>query len=479
MSKQATVQQHFIHRQVLELVLSDQKKSYAIQNEVINLLNEQLLPQLDNLFSSCTDNDHFIHIDKFQIDLGTISYQNLEKEFVAKAVQAIEGELKKKLEKTIPTFSKVKTERLGQPLSEKEAIIIQSKKENGYILLKHFLLTGSLPWWAEVRSVTELENKLTVLIENEPLVFLQWLKEVTANAEAVKRLAFQFSQQVHKAILELIITNLPEDGVAWLTKFGNEKKETSIRYFLLMWVNETEKRTSKPAQKILRLSKKATELLEMPLLNPTIPDKTKVQDNIPPKPSFTYKAGVKEFYSVTGESLLESTAIKTNKEEAYFIQNSGLVLLVLFLPALFEQLRLLDGKKYKDKDSLQRAVLLTQYLVTGDTVIPEHLLPLNKIICGMNIQETLPATLVLSREEEEECNELLQQVISYWKILGNTSVKGLREGFLQRSGTLQNKNKFWLLRAEQKPYDILLEKIPWNYKLIVLPWSQIVLQVEW
>ena len=74
---------------------------------------------------------------------------------------------------------------------------------------------------------------------------------------------------------------------------------------------------------------------------------------------------------------------------------------------------------------------------------------------------------------------MLGSVIEHWVILKNTSIEGLRESFLQRNGKLTFANNEWLLQVEQKPYDMLLQSLPWNIGFIKLAWMNQILITEW
>ena len=64
-------------------------------------------------------------------------------------------------------------------------------------------------------------------------------------------------------------------------------------------------------------------------------------------------------------------------------------------------------------------------------------------------------------------------------IIGNTSVAGLRESFLQRGGTLWRKDDAWHLQVEQKAFDMLLDQLPWGFATIRHPWMQQAVYVHW
>jgi len=85
----------------------------------------------------------------------------------------------------------------------------------------------------------------------------------------------------------------------------------------------------------------------------------------------------------------------------------------------------------------------------------------------------------LTTEYIIEADGLLEAAIAQWEILQNTSVSGLREGFLQRPGMLFSKNGDFYLRIEKSSIDVLLDYLPWNLGMIMLPWMKILLRVEW
>jgi hypothetical protein len=149
----------------------------------------------------------------------------------------------------------------------------------------------------------------------------------------------------------------------------------------------------------------------------------------------------------------------------------------------FNHLGLSDDKNnFKDEASHQKAVLLSQYLVTGDTSIVEEGILLNKIICGYPIEEPIIKELELSEFEMAEAIDLLAQVIQSWKMSEtpvNNTIEGLQQSFLQRQGKLLQKDADWLLQVEQKSYDMVLSSLPWSIGIIKNAWMKDMLWVEW
>ena len=120
-----------------------------------------------------------------------------------------------------------------------------------------------------------------------------------------------------------------------------------------------------------------------------------------------------------------------------------------------------------------------QFLVTGKDETEEFDLVLSKILCGIGIDEVVPTTILPYEETKTECDALLMEVVKYWAVLKNTSIGGLREGFLQRNGKLLRVDDGWLLRVEQKATDVLLNHLPWGIGIIKLPWMNEMLFIEW
>lgn len=165
--------------------------------------------------------------------------------------------------------------------------------------------------------------------------------------------------------------------------------------------------------------------------------------------------------------------------EDIHITNSGAVLLAPFLPRLFERLGLTEANAFIDRDAAERAVHCLQFLVDGSLSSPEYRLVLNKLLCGVRPGLPIRTGIELAVDEKQQLEGLLQAVIHHWGSLGNTSIDGLRESFLQRSGRLQRINQAWQLSVEGKPYDMLLDALPWSYSTIRLAWMDRPIYVEW
>lgn len=162
-----------------------------------------------------------------------------------------------------------------------------------------------------------------------------------------------------------------------------------------------------------------------------------------------------------------------------FVANAGIVLAAPYLPSLFDRLGLLAGGGFRSGEHAARAVHIIQYLVEGRVDRPEHLLPLNKLLCGLGEDDVLPAAIELAPGEEEVLQGLLSAILQHWGALGNTTVQGLQESFFQREGVLRREGDAWRLQVEARPFDMLIDRIPWSFGLIRFGWMDRVLHVDW
>jgi Contractile injection system tape measure protein len=169
--------------------------------------------------------------------------------------------------------------------------------------------------------------------------------------------------------------------------------------------------------------------------------------------------------------------------ETLAVANAGLVLLSPYLPRLFAHIGLLaEGNgpaAFAGPESAARAALLLQALATGEAAAPEPALVLNKLLCGLPLDTPLPREITLTAAERAALDGLLGAVIQHWRILGTTSLAGLRETFLVRAAQLSLQDEAWRLAVEPGPFDMLLDQLPWGYTTLRHPWMERVIHVDW
>lgn len=161
------------------------------------------------------------------------------------------------------------------------------------------------------------------------------------------------------------------------------------------------------------------------------------------------------------------------------IRNAGLVLLNSFIPMLFQRLNLLQENQFTDLLSQQHAALILHYLSTGAEHADEAELLLNKLLVGLEPEQSLPAAIEIDVSEMELCNSLLHFAIQNWSAIGCCSVDGFRGNWLIRNASLSDAGDHWRLIVEKRAYDVLLARSPYSYSLIRLPWMKKAIYVTW
>jgi len=179
------------------------------------------------------------------------------------------------------------------------------------------------------------------------------------------------------------------------------------------------------------------------------------------------------------EKIMHAEANKIDTSTPMEVNNGGMVLLNSYIPMLFERLALVKGGLFVSAEAQRRAVHILQYLVSGRTETPEHYLILNKLLCGIPLYQPVEGGIVLSEQDRETCDGLLQAAISYWPAIGKTSDEGFRGNWLMRESTLNEDTDNWHLIIERRSYDVLLQRSPYSYSIIKFPWMEKSVYVTW
>lgn len=434
-----------------------------------------------------------------------------------------------------PAIQKFHSTHLSASESDSTLPTIGSKIE----LIDYFLQTGRLPWWSELLSKQALEDCCEQLLQTSPDVLKALLKTKLKQIKILNRLIYQFSDRILLGIVNLFVPDWSkwlrdyiQDLQTMTTRVKSWRAITSQQFRLVIWQGiflqlSLDSASSFSSEFVIQsslcyiassyrvdvrslfteisqtvehfcaensffnshlsnvvtaylsteTSKKAHDSIDNPLVSGQQENTLSLTSS-----QFIYP---KQFTKSQPFELIDRYTQSTysidtfNDSEEIYLQNSGLVLLCPFLNRLFNRLTLCKDKHFVDFDSSKRAVLILQYIVDKSCEFFEYSLPLNKILCGLDIDEAIETQIYPSELEQKECDELLLAIIYQWSALKNTTPQGFVRSFIQRSGILKIHNGNWLLQVEKKTYDVLLEKLPWNINMIKLPWMNTLLYINW
>lgn len=166
-------------------------------------------------------------------------------------------------------------------------------------------------------------------------------------------------------------------------------------------------------------------------------------------------------------------------EGPWAVRSAGIALVAPFLPMLFERLELTGDGRFLSAEAEERAIRVLEAVVHGSDAPPMGGQRLERLLCGVAWDRRLGPPLPPDAEALNLIDGLLASVIARWSAIGSTSVAGLREAFLQRDGLLRRIEAGWTLEVQPRPYDMLLDRLPWSVAVLKLAWMPAPIHVKW
>lgn len=526
-------QRHIINTQIIEVQLPKEGDTFAMQQKLSKLYQDQLVPVLDaQLDAYCRyDQEKHYQMDRLTIDLGKVNLEDMSKLFN---------------EKLNEVLSEMDTGNDSDSNSVEELKVVKLPKKTPLKAVSYYLQTGRLPWWADQHTKSYVLEQLDQLLAHPDPTFKKLLSELTSKSSYIDRfmsictstqlaqslqiLADYSVKDVLKTKEELIakidrnskqntvrtnnakITNtfwtIAFQQVSRVENYQSLKKHCIHKTSVALDIHTSNTKSADNDVSVIRtltagfikqysadrtwqsifgklsgvvnhttfyklsntIHKELRQLLEIV----KGADKAKKQAYLD-----RLEVLLKQIQSTTRSTVIEKLQSQFEDTDFISIENAGLLLLWPFLPRFFENLRLMENKTFIDKNAQHKAAFALQYLSDADeSELFEGVVPLNKVLCGIPLEE--PLTLVmLSEKEKEIANGLLRAVIKqgpHWK---NLSIEGLRASYLRRQGSLRIQDSHWLVQVEKQTHDITLQKLPWSCSTIKLPWMTRPMMVEW
>ena len=477
---------HIINREVFEFTCPHAEHAFELQGRMNGGIQYEISSAINDIFNEFDTGGIHCRIDKLEIDLGEITFENINQLLPQKFYQ----QFKEK-------FWEVAYEKKVYNGRE-EKFSIQDKMN----LLKEFLLTGGLPWWISKEEILSIDEILASLEEHNNQDLRLLILRHIFNDKFIERLFFQTRIELYDRLLKTIGIVLPvyphnENEFDTISQFipglnkisfenndqlseGNLKDITvhtirkTIAWLITKLITAEELQLSGEQIHFI-LKEQITDLLKN-----TIPANI-LDEIINTFINNNTSVSIKKIKEELKNELTQADTSNTREfqNRKIYIQNAGLVLIATFFSALFNELQCTEDGKFAKKEQQFKALFLLHYMCTGKTEAPEYTLQLNKILCGLNLDEPIPFSLQITEREKQETELLLIDILTHWTALKNSSVEGLRGSFLLRGGLLSFKNDHWLLQVERKGYDILLDHIPWSWTMIKLDWMETYIEVEW
>lgn len=462
---------HIINKQVFEFECLQSEHAFQIQQKADHVMQDKISKAIDRVCDQMTDGDETLQITLLEINLGKISFNQLEQDIA-------------------PAFEKAFFEKLSEwkKNNSLKSPALVSKQQSSFEIAKTFLLTGYLPWFAGKPGKNYIEELFAGLFSEQREELKNFILLNLANEKFIERLALQLDTTYLNYIINLLDINANlifeiENEIKKSLLVNNNGEEDNIQLHKIAFeftfkLISGKIEFSTEEQFYEQFKKMVAEKFE---LNPAIFNPSSLKEETHYDELLNAINHEKEKIK-KNKSSLEQEERKdegTGESAKFYISNAGLVLIANYFPAFLNELQLLEQGNFTGKQSQIKSVFLLHYLCTGEESAPEYTLPLNKILCGLPLNEPLPSFVLLNEKEKNECNELLNEIINNWQKLGNSSVEALWEAFLNRDGILSFETNGWKLQVERKGFDILLDSLPWNYKHIQFSWMENLITTEW
>lgn len=511
--------QHTIRKQIVQFQYNGNVDGFALQKEVSDWCNHSLIPEIEQQLDLFDLGDKYYIIDKLEIEASVN-----KNDWQQKIREELLFSLKQKLNNYIPKLKEVAGDKSVSKSGKLDELIL------------YYFVNGYLPWWGKALITVDFETLLQNWINEEMSQsradFISKRLQQTTSANLTERilnqvpqnLLFQLLKNIYKQDVDIIehtesfynevITNNISDAkqkeitkavYGFLLNMMFENEGTINTDLMVRFIYEEVKRhkaaanmlkpatgkidrTANPVKNswqqllITEIKRKESEakghqqsVNEIESVKELNHEEKEIAENDKKEKNLQYNKLIDKLTNPDsakkGKNELESEL-----REGIFIDNAGAVIFAAFIPTLFKKLTI-------EKDGLivipDLAALIIQYCVTGNIKIAEYELVFPKILCGLDIEFPVNTNTEIDAHQMNEVYEMLQSLIEYWSVLKNTSVEGLRESFLKRSGKLSMINNDWLLQVEQKPFDMLLQHLPWSISMIKLPWMTHLLRTEW
>jgi hypothetical protein len=508
---------HHIGRQTVEFTFPHKEGANDFKEMMGHIQESVLMPIIDTVLNDTFPDEGEIHfIDRIELNLGVLSENDLYDDGKSKIAATIKEKLSEWFIREGRGAMESGTERaFTQRQHDDDRPSEQSRLDAVFLVLTCFLESGIVPWWQNHVIAGPIEDLFLETMIDHRIRTVSFLCEKIANPLVRQRLAAQFSHSTLLKAAELIISRnvMMNDEIAtelWtIVRSMKWRKPLPSGISVIFWDTFFTVAHQTGIPQGLGVSRDQFIEVFLSLLDQFVKKAHMVQpeDNTPHillmKPAFfpshhelsiavqpsrhqTEQTGITKItrpLTSHSEPINQASVLEEKRTNellgTILVENSGIVLLWPHLKRFFYTLNLVKNGAFVDDGAAVKAIHLLQYLVTSKANHPEHLLILNKILCGWDVLKPIPKRVSLGKKVKQEGEILLKAVIAQWATLGNTSTSAFRQSFLNRQGTLIEEEQGWTLRVERKAYDVLLERLPWGFGMIRLSWMTKMVVVEW
>jgi hypothetical protein len=492
------------------------EEAFSLRKRLHDEWQEQLLPAIEKAFDEVEMGDRTLHIPKLELHLSVDSLE----EFMEQLPDLVNQQIREQLQAI---------DGLGMAGERSLAMGTTISEHQQWDTLLHYLRTGSLPWQASYAPPSEITAKLQETCQQQWSTLLHELRIRTETPPFYFRLLQLIPQERWSQLVRDLGDRLPQwravighlmDALIHAERvFLNRHTQLKLAGMVLAeslkeqnnqssshWIAALQRFFSQEEKNALQTILVSSPIAEMAELLQQLPNPIKegASQSMPsaplpeteeaPQPMSGAPLPETKGVAMKAEPLstpppdtslyppiFQLSATSSSDEFPLSVRYAGLVLIQPFLTRFFEATGVKDADNRKIFPfQLPRAAALLHFLATGNEEVFEHELSFIKVLLGVSPEVPLLVSEgLIQPSDREEIEGLLRSVISYWSVLKNTSINGLRSSFLQRQGLLREVEGGWQIQVERESFDMLLNQLPWSISIIKLPWMKKPIYTEW
>ncbi len=191
------VNRHIIAKQIFDLTLAGGTNGYLLQEKFSRLYWQKVAPALSGLFDQLAEPNILLRIERLELDLGEMNFQELDAELANRLVRNLESKLKDLL-----TVVKNQVQQMSVSYSHFAAWL-------------YFLENGTLPWTSANLTEEELHKAALETIALETKAVDQFMQLLQKRPHVIRRLAIQHPAAFLKQLTEAV-SGRPQTQLAQL-----------------------------------------------------------------------------------------------------------------------------------------------------------------------------------------------------------------------------------------------------------------------
>ena len=208
-----------IQKLILDIQVNVDKSNNDVFDKFSSIANFHAIPTIDNYFDSIIPKDVVIEIDHLELDLGLINYKDLDTVFKDNLLKALKN-----------IFDQYFNTDNNQPSQSNSLFTVKNLPDNQLAFVRHYLLFGRIPWWANYSS-PNFNDSILQIIKSSPIEFRLLLYEIGRDESVRKRLAFSLHEDVIKKVITILEPSESEFIFGYhktLSKLNKEKQTVKV-----------------------------------------------------------------------------------------------------------------------------------------------------------------------------------------------------------------------------------------------------------